>query len=59
MGNDTLISLGFLKINLVSSYSLKRWIYYTAQDKANVWMFKFSSEQWLEFQVVFSLAHVT
>ena len=36
MGNDTLISLGFLKINLVSSYSLKRWICYTAQDKANV-----------------------
>ena len=32
MGNDALISLGFLKISLVSSYSLKRYIYYTAQD---------------------------
>ena len=32
MGNDAFISLGFLKISLVSSYSLKRYIYYTAQD---------------------------
>ena len=36
MENDTFISLEFLKISLVSSYSLKRWIYYTAQGKSNV-----------------------
>ena len=58
MGNDTFISLGFLKISLVSSYSLKRWIYCAAQNKSNVWMVKFLNEQWWEFQVAFSLAHV-
>ena len=45
MGNNTFISIRFLKISLVSSYSLKQWIYYTAQDKSNVSMFKFLNEQ--------------
>ena len=45
MGNDTFNSLGLLKISLVSSYYLNRWIYYTAQDKSDILMFKFSSEQ--------------
>ena len=36
MGNDTFISLGILRISMVSSYPLKRWIYCAAQDKSNV-----------------------